>query len=61
MTPEQDLELTELGRQFTDADYTRLENDLRLRAAALHWTGDPMQQPVEVVLAVARRIVADKK
>jgi hypothetical protein len=60
MTAEQEAEMAQLSAQFTDADYDALEADLRLRAACLGWTGDPLQQPVDVVLAVARGIAAKK-
>lgn len=58
MTPQQSQELDTLTGQFTDADYNALETELRLRAAVLGWTGDPLQQPVESVLAAARTVLA---
>lgn len=56
--PELSAELDALSAQFTDADYNALEAELRLRAAVLHWTGDPMCQPLETVLAAARSVLA---
>lgn len=61
MTPDQEAELVTLSKNFTAADYNALEADLKLRAAVLGWTGDPLQQPVDVILAAARRIVAEKR
>lgn len=49
-------ELDALRDRFTPADYDRLEGELHLRAAALHWTGDPLKQPPRVVLAAARAV-----
>ena len=60
MSPEIEAELAQLARSMTAADYDALEADLRLRAACLHWTGDPLKQPPEIVLAAARAIVAKK-
>jgi len=54
-------ELAKLNESFTDADFDRLEADLKLRAACLGWTGDPLKQPPEVVFEVARRIAAKKE
>lgn len=53
-------ELSHLTKGFTDADYDRLEDQLRLRAAVLGWTGDPLKQPAGSVLASARAVVAEK-
>ena len=61
MDPEVAAELDALSAQFTEADYDALEADLRLRAAVLHWTGDPLQQPPETVLAAARGVLAARK
>lgn len=49
-------ELDALSAQFTDADYDELESRLRLNANVRGWTGDPLQQPAETVLAIAREI-----
>lgn len=59
-TADQAAELAELNSQFCDADFDRLEHELKIRAAALGWTGDPMKQPTETVLAVARQVLASK-
>ena len=49
-------ELEALSRSFTPADFDRLEGELNVRAASLHWTGDPLKQPPRAVLAAARAI-----
>lgn len=54
-------ELAQLNERFTDADFDKLEADLKLRAACLGWTGEPLRQPPDVVLEVARRILAEKE
>lgn len=53
-------ELETLNEDFGPGDYARLESELNLRAAALHWTGDPLRQPPRVVLAAARVVVAQR-
>ena len=60
MTPEIVAELDTLTPLFTDRDFDELESRLQIRAAALGWTGDPMQQPPEVVLAEARGVIRDR-
>ena len=54
-----DEELIERA-SLSDAEFDQLENELGLRAACLGWTGDPMKQPVNVVAAVARGIIAKR-
>ena len=53
-------ELDTINALFTSRDYDKLEARLRLRAATLGWTGDPLQQPPEVVLAEARSVLRDR-
>ena len=60
MTPEIAAELDTLTPLFTDRDFDELEARLQIRAAALGWTGDPMKQPPEVVLAEARGVMRDR-
>ena len=60
MTPEISAELDALSAQFSDGDFDELESRLQIRAAALGWTGDPMKQPPEVVLAEARGVIRDR-
>jgi len=50
-------ELLELNKQFTDSMFDILEHRLKLRAGCLHWTGDPLNQPPEIVLAEARAVI----
>ena len=54
-----DSELIE-SADLTDAEFDELERQLALRAAVLGWTGDPMRQPLEVVAAVVRGILAQR-
>lgn len=61
MTAEQEAEMARISSQFTESDYDVLEAELKLRAACLGWTGDPLQQPVESVLAAARGVLAKKR
>jgi len=58
--PEVIAELGRLTAIFTEADYDRLENALVLRSYVLGWTGDPLKQPAETVLACARQVLAEK-
>lgn len=53
-------ELDELQAGFTSDDYDRLETELLIKAAALHWTGDPLQQPPRAILAAARAVKEHK-
>jgi hypothetical protein len=55
------IDLIRLQGLFTDADYNALEENLYLRAAVLGWTGDPLKQPPETVLAAARQVVAERR
>src|SRR6185369_13982280 len=50
-------ELVDLQTGFTEQDFVDLEHHLKLRAACLHWTGDPLKQPPRSVLACARLVV----
>ena len=50
-------ELAKLSGRFTKADFDRLEFQLRIRAACLHWTGNPLKMPPRAVLIEARAIV----
>lgn len=52
-----DAELID-SADLSDAEFDELEGQLALRAASLGWTGDPMRQPLEVVAAVVRSIIA---
>ena len=61
MTDEISAELDALSAQFTDRDFDELESRLRIRAASLGWTGDPMKQPPEVVLAESRAVIRDRQ
>ena len=45
---------------LSDAEFDELENQLAIRAACLGWTGDPMRQPVAVVAATVRGILANR-
>ncbi len=47
MNPEIAAKLDALSAQFSDHDFDEFESRLRLHAAALGWTGDPMQQPLK--------------
>jgi len=51
-------EIEERGQTFTRDQFLALEAKLRLRAACLHWTGDPMKQPARAVLCAARQVQA---
>lgn len=50
-------ELEALNEKFSDAEFDTLEQQLKLRAASLHWTGDPFKQPPRAVLACARLVI----
>ncbi len=43
---------------FGEVDHVRLEGELRLRAAIMGWTGDPLKQPPRSVLAAIRKVKA---
>lgn len=45
---------------LSDAEFDELESQLAIRAACLGWTGDPMRQPVAVVAATVRGILANR-
>ena len=51
-------ELTEHQRKFREEDFQRLEWRLKLRAACLGWTGDPLKQPPRSVLLEVRYLMA---
>ena len=53
-------ELRRLNAQFSDADFDALETNLVLRAYILGWTGDPLKQPPETVLAAARQVLEER-
>lgn len=55
-----DAELIEQA-DLSDAEFDALESDLTLRAACLHWTGDPLKQPMPVVASVVRRILSERR
>lgn len=55
-----DTELIEQA-DLSDAEFDALETELRLRAACLQWTGDPLKQPVAVVASVVRRILSERR
>lgn len=57
MTTTHSEELATYEALFNEADYDALETALRLRAACLGWTGDPLRQPQEVVAACAREVL----
>lgn len=54
-------ELEALQDQFSERHFQRLEGELRIRAACLGWTGDPLQQPPREVLASARRVLESER
>jgi hypothetical protein len=54
-------EIRLLQDRFTDADFDALEAQLRLRAAVLGWTGDPLRQPPRSVLSAARVVKGGDK
>ena len=60
MNEEIAAELDKINVLFTSRDYDELEARLQLRAASLGWTGDPLQQPPEVVLVEARSVLRDR-
>lgn len=60
LTPEEEAELRALGARMTAADYDTLEAKLIIHAACLGWTGEPLQQPAHVVLAIARQVIAER-
>lgn len=51
-----DDELMEAA-ELTNLEFDELENQLALRAAVLHWSGDPMRQPLDVVASIVRQII----
>lgn len=55
-----DAELIETA-QLSDAEFDSLERRLDLRAACCGWTGDPMRQPLEVVAAIVRGILQERR
>ena len=57
--PLDDAELIE-SVSLSDAEFDELESQLAIRAACLGWTGDPMRQPVAVVAATVRGILANR-
>jgi hypothetical protein len=57
--PLDDAELIE-SVSLSDAEFDELESQLVIRAACLGWTGDPMRQPVAVVAATVRGILANR-
>lgn len=59
LLPLNDAELIE-SVSLSDAEFDKLENQLAIRAASLGWTGDPMCQPVAVVAATVRGILANR-
>jgi hypothetical protein len=46
---------------LTPAEFDALENRLRLKAAVLGWTGDPLHQPLPTVAAIVRGILAERE
>lgn len=60
MTTDVTTELDSLSSQFTHRDYDELENRLKLNAACRGWTGDPMKQPPETVLEIAKAVLRDR-
>lgn len=59
LLPLNDAELIE-SVSLSDAEFDELENQLAIRAASLGWTGDPMRQPLAVVAATVRGILANR-
>lgn len=53
-------ELSSLQQGFSESDFDQLEAELKLRAAVLGWTGDPLKQPSRTVLAAARAAMKAK-
>ncbi|MDQ2844299.1 MAG: hypothetical protein M3Y72_25310 [Acidobacteriota bacterium] len=49
-------EIAKLEGTVTPAQFDQLEGELRLRAGALGWTGDPLRQPATTVLAAIRTV-----
>ncbi len=54
---EVDAEILSCSPRMTEALYDALESGLRLRAACLGWTGDPLHQPPRAVLATLRSVL----
>ncbi|HTD68075.1 MAG TPA: hypothetical protein VK846_16240 [Candidatus Limnocylindria bacterium] len=54
---EVDAEILACSPRMNDALYDALEDGLRLRAAVLGWTGDPLHQPPRSVLATLRSVL----
>ena len=52
-------EIKEIELYFDGQMFDRLEGELKLRAACLGWTGDPLKQPPRSVLAAARKILGE--
>lgn len=59
LLPLNDVELIE-SVSLSDTEFDELESQLAIRAACLGWTGDPMRQPVAVVAATVRGILANR-
>jgi hypothetical protein len=51
-------ELQRLQSRFTEDAFDELEMWLKVVAAVLHWTGDPLKQPARTVLAGARQVAS---
>lgn len=60
VTPEIESELEALNSKFSERDFDELEHRLKLNAACRGWTGDPMKQPPETVLQIARAVLRDR-
>lgn len=59
LLPVDDAELIE-SVSLSGAEFDELESQLAIRATCLGWTGDPMRQPVAVVAATVRGILANR-
>lgn len=49
--------LEAMQNQLTEREFDDLESELKLRAAVLGWTGDPLRQPAQIVLGMAEAIL----
>jgi len=60
-TTTESKELGDLAAAFREEDYDELERRLRLHAACLGWTGDPLKQPTSVVVTIAKAILKERE
>ena len=53
--------LEAMQNQLTESEFDDLESELKLRAAVLGWTGDPLRQPADIVLGIAEAILRHRQ